>query len=292
MNNRALTLSVVMGILAVFFVQSYVTSIEDGARKKFGTEVLVVAAKQDIEEMGTIDETMLELKPIPKTFLEPAAMAYTKGEDEQAIQAKIKELAGYVASVPIRQGEQLTLNKIVEPSIRTGLAPQVTPGRRAIAIQVNDISAVSKLLKPGDRVDLTAVVEVQANARANPLATKLAKTILQDIVILAVGQSVTNNAPRIFEKDGSSTKAPLKMRSLVTYNQYTTVTIEVEPAQAQMLALLNAGALVLTLRNNDDSERVGLAGMTMMDVLGADAVKILPPPPQAAPVARKPAGGK
>ena len=74
MNNRALTLSLVMAILAVFFVQSYVSNVEDEAKKKFGTEVLAVTAKRDIHEAEDIDETMLELKPVPKRFLEPGAI--------------------------------------------------------------------------------------------------------------------------------------------------------------------------------------------------------------------------
>src|SRR5690606_12530432 len=65
MNNRALTLSVLMAIIAVFFVQSYVESIEKEAEKKYGANIIVVAAKEDIREMSTIDETMIGLKTIP-----------------------------------------------------------------------------------------------------------------------------------------------------------------------------------------------------------------------------------
>src|SRR5262249_14988078 len=50
MNNRVVTLSLFMAAAAVFMVSSYVNSIEDESRKKFGTEVLVVKAKRDIKE--------------------------------------------------------------------------------------------------------------------------------------------------------------------------------------------------------------------------------------------------
>ena len=36
--------------------------------KKFGTESLVIVSKKDIKEMSTINETMIELKSVPKTF--------------------------------------------------------------------------------------------------------------------------------------------------------------------------------------------------------------------------------
>lgn len=289
MNNKALTLSVVMGVLAVVFVQSYVSSIEEAARKRFGTEVLVVSAKQDIKEMDTIDETMLDLKPIPKTFLEPAAVSFVKGQEEDVVAAKLKEMSGVVAIVPIKAGEQVTLNKITEPSLRTGLSPQITPGRRALTVPVTETSGVGKLVKPGDRVDLMAIVEIQGNSRSNPLGARIAKTILQDVVVLAVGRNVTNNVARVVEPDGF-VKGKTKIRSLTSYDQFTSVTVEVEPVQAQMLGLVvsGAGTILLTLRNNDDTDRVTLSGMTMADVLGVDAAKVAPP----IQAVRQPAGGR
>src|SRR6478672_8045715 len=114
MNNKALTLSLVMAAMAVFFVQSYVSSIEEEAKKKFGTEVLVVVAKRDIKEMETVNETVLEFKNVPKRFLEPAAIFVEKRDDDKQSQKQIKALAGTIGIVPIKKGEQITYNKITE----------------------------------------------------------------------------------------------------------------------------------------------------------------------------------
>src|SRR5947209_3955150 len=148
MNNRALTLSLVMAIIAVFMVQSYVQSIEEQTHKKFGEEVLVVQAKVDIKEGVDINEKMLELKPIPKQFREPGAIFFpaeaSSDSETSAGNKGIKSLgaAGMVALVPIHKGEQISYNKMIEPGLRTGLAPQVTPGRRAMAVPVSEISGV------------------------------------------------------------------------------------------------------------------------------------------------------
>ena len=277
MNNRAITLSLIMAVLAIFFVESYVSSIEEETKKRFGTEVLVVSAKRDINEMDTIDETMITLKQIPKRFLEPAAISYDVKEKTPAVVQDMKRFAGSIALVPIKNGEQITFNKLTEPGIRTGLAPQVTPGRRAIAIPVSEVSGVGKLVKPGDRVDLIAVIDLGGNAKGN----KMAKMILQDIVVLAVGRNVANNAPRVIEKDTFAQKD--RVKSLTEYDGFSSVTLEVEPAQAQKLALIMAesgNAMTLTLRNNEDTERVGLAGMMLNDVLDKDAARM---PQQRAP---------
>ncbi len=266
MNNKVLTLSIVMAILAVFFVQAYVSSVEEETKKKFGTEVLVVIAKRDVKEMETLNETSFELKLIPKRFLEPASVFFEKKEEDKEVTKSVKSLTGAVAVVPIKKGEQITFNKFTEPSIRTGLAPQITPGRRAVAIAVNETSGVSKLIKPGDRVDLLAVIDPGGGKQ-----NKIAKTILQDVVVLSVGRNVTNNVPRIVEIDSQTGKE--KIRSLTEDSNFASVTLEVEPVQAQALALVMASgdsALSLSLRNNDDSERTNLGPTGFADVLGGD----------------------
>lgn len=272
MNNKALTLSIIMAVVALFFVNSYVSSVEEEAKKKFGTEVLVIVAKKDIKEMDTILEPMVEFTPIPKRFLEPAAISLEKKEGEASSKETmraLKGIAGNIAVVPIKKGEQLTYNKITEPSIRTGLAPQIAPGRRAIAIPVNEQSGVAKLVKPGDRVDLIAVVD-PGGGKEN----KMAKTILQDVVVLSVGRYVANNVARVIETDPFSNKE--RVKPLSEDYSFTTVTLEVEPVQAQALTLIMSNgdnAITLSLRNNEDNERTNFPGMMLTDVLGPDAAR-------------------
>jgi len=276
MNNRALTMSLVMAIMAVFFVQSYVTSIEDEAKKKFGTEVMAIVARKDIKEMETINETMIDVVPMPKRFLEPASISIEARDSENRDKERnriIKSLAGAIAVVPIKKGEQFTYNKLTEPGLRTGLAPQVSPGKRAIGVPVSETSAVAKLVKPGDRIDLIAIIDTGAGKE-----NKLAKTILQDVVVLSTGKSVTNNAPRVIEND-TFTNQP-RVRSLAEDFSFNTVTLEVDPSQAQMLALVMSSGdntLTVSLRNNDDTDRVQVGATMIGDVLGGDAARIRAP---------------
>jgi pilus assembly protein CpaB len=270
MNNRALTLSLVMAVVAVFFVQSYVTSIEDDAKKKFGTEVLVIEAKRDIKEAETMNETMVELVRVPKRFLEPAAISFEKRDEDKETSRGLKSLAGMVAVVPIKKGEQVTFNKMVEPGIRTGLAPQISPGKRAIAIPVSETSGVAKLVKPGDRVDMIAVLDMGGGKEG-----KIAKTVLQDVVVLAVGRNVSGNVARVLDADPFGGKD--KVRSLAEDYSFASVTLEVDPAQAEQIALImNSGdnAMDLSLRNNDDSDRQNLNSVSYLEILGADINKI------------------
>jgi pilus assembly protein CpaB len=268
MNNKALTLSIVMAVLALFFVNSYVTSVEDEAKKKFGTEVLVVVASKDIKEMDTILETSVTFTTMPKRFLEPAAVSIESKADNPNNIKTLKGLTGTIAVVPIKKGEQLTYNKITEPSLRTGLSPQVAPGRRAMAVPVGEITGVAKLVKPGDRVDLIAILDFGGGKE-----NRIAKTILQDVVVLSIGRYVSNNVARTVEGDPYGGKD--RVKSLVEDFSFASVTVEVDPSQAQMLALvLNTGEVILSLRNNEDTDRTNIGATVLSEVLGADSGKV------------------
>lgn len=277
MNNKALSLSVLMALVGSFFVYSYVSEKEEQAKRQFGTEVLVLKAKRDIKEQESINETLLELSLIPKKFVEPAAVYFEKREEDKETARSLRGLVGTVAMVPVKKGEQITYNKITEPSIRTGLSPQVAPGKRAVAIPVSETSGVGKLVKPGDRVDLIAIIDMGGGKE-----NRIAKTFLQDVVVLAVGRNVTNNAARIIEADAVNGQP--KTRSLTEDFSFSSVTLEVDPVDAQKLALVMAGgenSLSLSLRNNEDTEQNQVQVVTYPDILGPDVAK----------VRREPAGG-
>lgn len=268
MNNRALSLSLVMAAIAVFFVWSYVSSFEENARKKFGTEVSVLKAKRNIKEMENISDENVVFESVLKNYVEPSAITFEGGKDDEKVKS-IKGLLGTVALVPLRKGEQITLTKITDPGARTGVSSQVTPGKRAMAIPVSEVSGVGKLVKPGDRVDLIVVLDTGGGKDG-----KIAKVLLQDVVVLAVGRNVSGGVPRVFEADGFGGKD--RVRSLASDTNFTTVTLEVEPSQSQTLALvLNNGdnVMSLSLRNNDDTERVNLPSQMLQDVLGPDLMR-------------------
>jgi pilus assembly protein CpaB len=277
MNSRTILVSAIFAVVAVFFMWSYITSLEEETRRRNGTEVLVLVAKRDILEMETINETMVEFTLIPKKFIEPSSISLDarsdssdSAEEEQKKErtSRVKRVAGNIAVVPIKKGEQITDNKMSEPGGRTGLATQVTPGRRAYSIPISDLSGVSKLIKPGDRVDLITVVDLGGGKE-----TKVAKTVFQDVVVLATGRYIANNVARSVEIDPMGGKD--KIKSLADDFSFSTITVEVEPAQVQTLALLlnnSDNAFSIALRNNEDLERVNVPMSNLADVVGADAI--------------------
>lgn len=251
-------MSFVVALLAVMMVHQYVTSTEETYRQRFGVEVSVVTASKDVRELDALDKTNLELKLVPKQFVQPGAVS------------KIEDFDGALAIAPVAKGEQVTRSKVTQLGTRTGLSRQVSVGKRAITVNVNDVRGVSRLIKPGDRVDIIAVINY-GKGEADMIEVK---TILQDVLVLATGKLVTNTVPGILEVDpNAGGRAKPQKVTLTEYSTYGSITVEVDPYDVQKLILVERehGGVFLSLRNNDDNGREELETVALNDVLGPDS---------------------
>ncbi|MCJ8276396.1 MAG: hypothetical protein HRT44_06435, partial [Bdellovibrionales bacterium] len=127
---------------------------------------------------------------------------------------------------------------------------------------MDDIKSVSKLIKPGDRVDVAAAV-YDGKGLNKVLRVR---TLLQNVPMLATGKSIGDNLPISIskgEEDG------FEVRNLRVDNDYKNITVEVTPSQSQVLFhLMSTGANVyLSLRNPNDRYVNSLKTMDINDVL-------------------------
>ena len=274
MNNKAFTISFIIALLAVSMVYSYVSSTEESYKQKFGVEKSVVVAAHDIKELESLDETNLVTKSIPNQFV------------WQGTASNVNEFRGALAIAPIMKDEQITRTKVTQLGARTGLARQVSPGKRAVTVRVGDEQAVAKLIKPGDRVDILANINPNPS---NRLEAEI-RTLLQDMLVLATGKYITNSVPGILERDpfSKSDQKPTTVK-LSEYTNYPNVTLEADPNQSQVLlyAELNFGGVYLVLRNNDDISKDDVRRTTFPDLVdketAAKAIKGLNAPPEGRP---------
>jgi pilus assembly protein CpaB len=258
MNNRAFTISLCVALLAVMMIYSYVSSTEESLKNQYGTEVSVVVATQDIRELDPIDESNVKVTAVPRKFKQEGAGG------------KIEDFAGGLALAPIKAGQQVTRTVVTYPGARTGLSRQVSPGKRAVSIKIDDRNAVSKLIKPGDRVDVLTKFDLGSGKKEKVEV----RTILQDVLVLATGRYVTNTLPGILEIDPSRPDVKTK-KNLAEYTSYANITLEVDPNQAQMIVFAESTleGVYLVLRNTDDNAKEVMEQMTMCDLLGVDKSK-------------------
>ncbi|MGI9549130.1 MAG: Flp pilus assembly protein CpaB [Bdellovibrionales bacterium] len=257
-KNETLTLWLSIGaaIFAVILLYSYTQKKSAEIAKNFGVQTSVVVAVQDINEMETIQENMVEIQQVPENFVQPGHVK------------QMEEIVGLVALAPINKSEQLLKNKIIKPGPETGLSLQVSPGNRALTLPVDGVRGVAKLIKPGDHVDVLAALDLNTGS----VQKRYIKTLLQDTVILATGVQITNELPRIHQEIGGQDY----IKNLRTENDFSTVTIEVTPSEAQKLVYIlstNPSSLFLTLRHPSDNSARVLKQADLSDVLGAGVVR-------------------
>lgn len=256
MNSRAFTLSLLLAGLAVMMIWSYISSRETELQSDYGNLTPVVVAKEDIKELEIIDDRKIQLVNVPAKFQMPGHFK------------RVEDLYNTIAAVPIKKDEQITAPRVTYPGAQSGLSRQISIGKRALSIQVTEGQSVSRLLKPGDRVDILALVDYAAGKKERLKV----KTVLQDVLILSTGLFVTNSVPIINIKSGGSETRQMKLNS---YTNYNTVTLELTPFEVQkMVFLISAGnGIYLSLRNNDDKTIERISATRLYDVLGEDAAE-------------------
>ena len=236
-ESRNLWISIGAGVFAAFMLYSYSQEKKAEIEKIAGDKVRVVVAKDDIHEMDTIYDNVLEVKEKNREDVEPDYVD------------SISSLVGGVAAIPIKKGQTLTKNAIVEVGPETGLAIAVAPGKRPITIPIAPERANAGLIRPGDRVDIYAMID-----SGRGLNQKREVSLFdQDVTVLATGVNVSNNLPRTIEKDPSG--KGLVQTTLTGDTKYSSITLEVKVEQVQDLIYLtanNPSCITLVLRNPND----------------------------------------
>ncbi|MEM7767136.1 MAG: Flp pilus assembly protein CpaB [Pseudomonadota bacterium] len=139
----------------------------------------IVTAAVDIDASTQLSRDMLTLTDWPADRLPSGAIT------DVAQIAFGSELTPYTNGV-IVQGEPLLHSKLVVHPPRRLLSQVVPDGMRAISIPVNDDTAVSGLVLPGDHVDVNAFVRTRNEKRDD---TYSGRVIVRGALVLAADQT-------------------------------------------------------------------------------------------------------
>jgi pilus assembly protein CpaB len=137
------------------------------------------------------------------------------------------------------ENEPITESKLAPKGAGAGLPPTITPGMRAISVQVNDVINVAGFVTPGTRVDVLTIIQ---HRDGEPTSR----------VVVSNVQVLTGNT----RYDQEESKEGEAVRS-------TVVTLMVTPQDAERIALAQSrGQLMLTLRNPLDVDPTVTTGVT------------------------------
>lgn len=253
MNKRNVLL-IVAAILAAgagLLTFNYLSSANKSVAESPPRPVLVAAA--NIPAHAPLTTAMVNVVMRPSSDVDPSALSAPS------------DVSGDVALGPIPAGATITSsNTSKDEGLMQGI--HLPHGMRAVSIPVDEVRDVSGLVEPGDKVDVIAVPPRIGSAQ--PTASR----ILSDVTVFAVGGMVG---------DVQGTPAPGG-----TPNVPRSVTLEVTPSQADMLAMADLNAtLRLALRPKGDR-----SGATQSLVFGTQSFGSGPAaaaaPPRSGPAVR------
>src|SRR5215470_10405067 len=220
------------------------------------TAPMVLVAKGNIPAGFFLRPENLRWERWPENGLAPSYVVDTK--------RKLEDYVGAVVRVGLSDGEPITDTRVVRPGERGFLAAVLTPGFRAITVNVTPSSGLAGLVFPGDRIDLVASFKVEFQGKQDGASHPprfASETVESNLRVLAVDQRVDDQ-----NKDVVVAK---------------TATLEVTPKQAEIIAIVaEVGKFSLSLRSMAQEDAPGPSDkeLTSSYTWDSEAARMLPPP--------------
>ncbi len=247
-GRLSLALGLILGLVAAVLIAVYLNSVGDEGGSNTasaGPSVPVVVASQDIGSGIKITSDMVTVRNVAQDGVLTGAFD------------KPEAVVDQITTVPIIAGEQVISAKVISSGTDLSefgdnppLALIVSQGMRGVSVEVNSIVGAGGLVRPGDFVDVLLTVKVKAGDGGHD---QIAATVLQNLKVLAVDQSVASTAT-------SGAGDPAKQKD--NKADATTVTLAATPIQGEVLALADAcrlnfeGRLAVAVRSFGDSGAV------------------------------------
>lgn len=218
MRGRAI-IPLVVGLGVGLMALKVFVNVLQKAQGATSETVPVVFTTTDIEPTIEIQESMVEVKNVPKEAAPDTGFA------------DIGEVVGRVTSWPIPKGAAIGAMQLAPIGTPPGMAVRITDGYRAVAVKIDESVGVAGWIKPGSRVDVVALLSSPDRCTQGSIS----KTILQNVEVLAVGQEI-----------GTAGDTAAAVTS--------TVTLLLPPADVPKLHLAETkGRLRLAMRNPHDT---------------------------------------
>lgn len=225
-----LPLTLACGAAAFFGSQRYLADRAAAVERRWEERyrpVTVLVASHDLPTGKVLRESDLARREMPTAFVPGGAM--TPDAIAQAI--------GQQLVFALRRGDALSSSHLAGREGPT-LAARLQRGTRAVTVPVDEVSSQAGLVRPGDRIDLMLAEErTEQGGRC-----VVVRPLLEAVSVLATGQT-----QRPLPRSAAALAADLGDGSLSP--EYSTITLDVTPEQAQALAVgLRIGELVPLLR--------------------------------------------
>lgn len=183
----------------------------------------VLTARHDIKAGTLLRDLDIEWRALPEG-VDPNGLVLKS-------QVPMTSIRGALLKQDISATTPLRLDMLIQPHEQGFIIAALNPGMRAVSVAVTQVTGVSGYISPGDLVDVIMIHEVKDTSNTPVLdPRRFAETIAEGVRLLAIEKlsSRKTGKPRIGE----------------------TITLEVDPRQAEVIALAQEmGTLSLSVRS-------------------------------------------
>ena len=235
MAERRFTLIFYLALVVAGFATYGVYRVLETTRQSGRIRTVpVVIALADLPEGAQIEKASVSTSEWPDQTVPDGAFR------------SVDDVVGRVTRVAVFKGEPMVPGRLAPKGTGPGLEVKIAPGKRAMAVRINDVAGLNGLVQPGSRVDMLVTLRDGLPGRD---MGGVAKLFMENLKVLSVGSRVTR----------SEDNAPINA---------TTATLEVTPSEAEQIALaMKEGNIQLVLRGYGDPDSVTTKGATGGDVL-------------------------
>src|SRR5215207_4627788 len=167
--QMVLLTAVVVALGATYGVYRVLQQAKDSNRIP---TVPVVVAAQDIGEGKRIERLDVTVGQWPASTVPAGVFSSTDS------------LIGRVARIPVFKGEPVVPGRLAPPGTGPGLEVKITPGKRAMALKINDVAGIAGLIQPNSRVDVLVTLNDEEFNKQR------AKLFMSNMRVLSVGTQV------------------------------------------------------------------------------------------------------
>jgi|SaaInlStandDraft_1057018.scaffolds.fasta_scaffold44711_2 pilus assembly protein CpaB len=216
----ALSLSILLGLLAVFAMRSHIER-EKASTKVKVDEVEVLFASQPVLSGAPLTKNMVQIRTLPSSAV----------SSDMVKPHELIEIMDKAIQREVNRGGPIFHSDFLKAKMEalTG----ILPGRRLVSVPVSQVTGISGLIKPGDRVDI--LYSHQVVGRNDTKATT--EMLIENITVHATDNKTVDT--------GLVAKQRQKL--------YSTLTLLATPTEAAVLTNASReGTLTFLLRSPKD----------------------------------------
>lgn len=242
-GSRLFIIAVLCGLLAAGLVMYYMKAVESKYRKaaepKVEKTIALVVPRQNMAKGQRIQQADIASRSVPEKYLPANAI----------LASDYKKVLNRTLLSPVQKGRPMTWESVTGTSAAT-FSEVVELGRRAMTIKVSKVDSFDGLLRPGDRIDLMGVFQLDDLGldvgvdESEP--EDIVMAVLQEVEVIAASRQDLNGTRYEVKRDKNSADG-FDM-------EFTMVTLNLTPLQVKRVQLAEeTGDLFAVLRNPKDT---------------------------------------